>query len=563
PLETTHTMAEKTPSMLASEADLGEVRSQQDGTVAEGGLQKSLKDRHLSMIALGGALGTGLLVGTGSALAKTGPAGIFIDFSIIGLTVFCVMAALGEMLSFAPMASGFGGYATRFVDPALGFATGYAYLFKYLLATPNQMAATALIMEFWTQDRINPAVWISIVLVLIIIVNFCGVKVFGEMEFWVSSLKVIILTGVILIMLVLACGGGPTHDVKGFKYWSDPGAFAEYKVKGDVGKFTGVWSTMIQAVYAFGGTELVGVTVAEAKNPRIAMPKAVKMTFFRIAFFYIVSVFLLGMVVPYNSPELAFALTAKTSAAASPFVVAITNAKIRGLDHVINASLLIFVVSSAVSDLYISTRTLYGIACDGKAPKILTRTTKLGVPYVPMIIPLAFTCLSYMSVQAGAKQVFNYLTNMVAIFGMLTWIGILVSHVGFIKATKAQHIPDDRFPYRSPFGLIGSYIALTFLSILILTKSFDVFMGGFDYKGFIVGYIGLPVYLMLLFGYKFWCGTRRVKNSEADLVTGVPTISFAEERARHEVEVHERAKHQTGVVRVIGQVYRRTLAWLF
>ncbi|CAG9978566.1 unnamed protein product [Clonostachys byssicola] len=556
-------MAEKTPSMLASEADLGEVRSQHDGTVAEGGLQKSLKDRHLSMIALGGALGTGLLVGTGSALAKTGPAGIFIDFSVIGLTVFCVMAALGEMLSFAPMARGFGGYATRFVDPALGFATGYAYLFKYLLATPNQMAATALIMEFWTQDRINPAVWISIVLVLIIIVNFCGVKVFGEMEFWVSSLKVIILTGVILIMLILACGGGPTHDVKGFKYWSDPGAFAEYKVKGDVGKFTGVWSTMIQAVYAFGGTELVGVTVAEAKNPRIAMPKAVKMTFFRIAFFYIVSVFLLGMVVPYNSPELAFALTAKTSAAASPFVVAITNAKIKGLDHVINASLLIFVVSSAVSDLYISTRTLYGIACDGKAPKILTRTTKLGVPYVAMIIPLAFTCLSYMSVQAGAKQVFNYLTNMVAIFGMLTWIGILVSHVGFIKATKAQQIPDDRFPYRSPFGLVGSYIALAFLSILILTKSFDVFVGGFDYKGFIVGYIGLPVYLTLLFGYKFWRGTKRVTNSEADLVTGVPTISFAEERALHEAEERERAKDQTGVARVIGQVYRRTLAWLF
>ncbi|CAI6094996.1 unnamed protein product [Clonostachys chloroleuca] len=514
-------MVEKTPSMLASEADMGEVRSQQDGTITKGGLQKSLKDRHLSMIALGGSLGTGLLVGTGSALAKTGPAGIFIDFSIIGLTVFWVMVALGEILSFAPMASGLGGYETRFVDPALGFATGYAYLFKYLLATPNQMAATALIMEFWTQDRVNPAVWISIVLVLIIIVNFCGVKVFGEME--------------VLGVFVEACGAGPTHDVRGFKYWSDPGAFAEYKVKGDVGKFTGVWSTMIQAVYVFGGTELVGVTVAEAKDPRIAMPKAVKMTFFRIAFFYIVSVFLLCMAVPYNSPELAFALTAKTSAAASPFVVAITNAKIRGLDHVLNASLLIFVVSSAVSDLYISTRTPYGIACDGKAPKILTRTTKLGVPYVAMIIPLAFTCLSYMS--------------------MLTWIGILVPHVGFIKATNAQQIPDDRFPYRSPFGLIGSYIALAFLSILILTKSFDVFVGGFDYKRFIVGYIGLPVYLTFLFGYKFWCGTKRVKNSEAHLVTGVPTISFTEERARHEAEVRERARHQMGVARVIGQVY--------
>lgn len=173
-------------------------------------------------------------------------------------------------------------------------------------------------------------------------------------------------------------------------------------------------------VYAFGGTELIGVTVGEAANPRIVMPKAIKMTFFRIAFFYIISVFFLGMVVPYNSKQLAFAAKSSTSAAASPFVVAITLAKIGGLDDVVNGCLLVFVFSAANSDLYIASRTLYGIAVDKKAPNIFTKTTKAGVPYVALGTSAAFCLLAYMSCDAGAKIVFGYLTNMVAVFGMPT-----------------------------------------------------------------------------------------------------------------------------------------------
>lgn len=147
--------------------------------------------------------------------------------------------------------------------------------------------------------------------------------------------------------------------------------------------------------------------------------------------------------------------------------------------------------------------------------------------------------------------------------GMLTWVGILISHICFIKATQAQQIPNDRFPYRSPFGIAGSYVAVCFLAILITTKSFPVFVGTFDYKGFIVGYIGLPVYLTLLLGYKLWNSTKRVKSFEVDLTTGVPSIPFAEERARHEAELHEKAQNQRGVSRTVGAIYQRTLAWLF
>lgn len=330
------------------------------------------------------------------------------------------MAALGEVISFMPLSRGFGGFASVLVDPALGFATGWSYFFKYLLATPNQLSALALIIKYWVGDRVSPAVFITIALALILVINSISVKTFGEFEFWLSSFKVIIITGVILLLLILAVGGGPTGARPGFSYWSDPGAFAEYKVEGPTGRLLGVWSAMVTSVYAFSGTELVGVTVGEAKWPRLTMPKAVRLTFFRILFFYILSVFLLGLVVPYNSEELAFATGSSTSAAASPFVVAIKIAKIKGLDHVINACLLIFVFSAANSDLYIASRTLYSIAADRKGPAIFARTTKNGVPIISLGFCGLFCSLAYMSVAAAGTTVFGYLTNVVTIFGKLS-----------------------------------------------------------------------------------------------------------------------------------------------
>ncbi|KAK2014449.1 amino acid permease [Colletotrichum eremochloae] len=525
-------------------------------------LHKRLETRHVTMIALGGALGTGLLIGTGSALVKAGPAGILIDYSIVGCIVFLVMAALGEIISYMPLSHGFGGYATRFVDPALGFATGYTYFFKYLLATPNQLSAFALIMKFWVGDRINPAVFITIALVLILLINSISVKAFGEFEFWLSSLKVVIMVGVILLLFILALGGGPTGDRPGFRYWSDPGAFATYKVGGAPGRLLGVWSAMVAAVYAFSGTELVGVTVGEASHPRLSMPKAVRLTFMRIVFFYVISVFLLGMVVPYNSAELVFAASAKTSAAASPFVVAITIAKIKGLDHVINGCLVIFVFSAANSDIYISSRTLYGIAADGKAPRIFTRTTKAGVPFVALGLCGVFCCLAYMSVSSGAAAVFGYLTNVVTVFGLLTWISILVSHIFFCRAREAQSIDAAYIPYRAPLGVWGSYIALGFLIILILTKGIEVFVGTFDYKNFIVQYIGIPVYLTCLFGFKILKKSHRVHPATADLVTGVPRETVAEEKEVFEAERQEK-EATSGKKGTLAKIYRKGFAWLF
>ena len=403
------------------------------------------------------------------------------------------MTALGEMAAWIPHSSGFAGYATRFCDPALGFALGWTYWCKYIITTPNQLTATALILGEWKKrDEVNPGVWIAIFLVAICVINYFGIKFFGELEFWLSTVKVITIVGVIILSFLLAVGAGP-GPATGFKYYKNPGAFRPYIASGNAGKFYGFWSSLVNAVFAYLGTELIGVTVGEAQNPRKTIPRAIKLTFYRILFFYCLSVFFLGMLVPYNSKQLSFANSATTGASASPFVVAIKIAEIPYLPTILNACILLFTFSASNSDLYIASRTIYGLAEQGHAPRIFRWTDKRGVPVPALAISALFCCTAFMNAADDAKTVFGYFVNLTTIFGLLSWISLLVSHVFFVRARRAQGITKEQMAYVAPFGLTGSYIALFFSILIALTKNFNVFTkgkyGNFDYKNFITGYL--------------------------------------------------------------------------
>lgn len=441
-------------------------------------------------------------------------------------------------------------------------ANDYRYWFKYIILTPNQLTAAAMVISFWVDtERINPGVWITIFLVVIVAINYFGVRFFGEFEFWLSSFKVIVIIGLILLCFILMLGGGPEHDRKGFRYWKDPGAFATYIDDGAPGRFYAFWSTMVTATFAYLGTELVGVTVGEAQNPRKAIPQAIKLTFYRIVFFYVLSVLLLGTLVPYNSSELVFATSSddSNSAAASPFVVAIKMAGIPVLPHILNACILMFVFSASNSDLYIATRTIYGLSREGKAPAFLSWTDSRGVPVYSLGICSLIACIAYMNVSSDSKTVFGYFVDLVTIFGLLTWVSLLVTHIHFVRARKAQHVPESDLAFRAPFGTPGSYVALAFCVLIALTKSYDVFThnpkwGNFDYKTFITAYLGIPLYLMLIFGYKVFTGTKGVDPYEADLWTG------KEEIDREEAEyIAARAMREP----TVGWFYRKFVSWLF
>ncbi|AJV92298.1 Dip5p [Saccharomyces cerevisiae YJM1478] len=517
-----------------------------DGKDENTRLRKDLKARHISMIAIGGSLGTGLLIGTGTALLTGGPVAMLIAYAFVGLLVFYTMACLGEMASYIPL-DGFTSYASRYVDPALGFAIGYTYLFKYFILPPNQLTAAALVIQYWiSRDRVNPGVWITIFLVVIVAINVVGVKFFGEFEFWLSSFKVMVMLGLILLLFIIMLGGGPNHDRLGFRYWRDPGAFKEYStaITGGKGKFVSFVAVFVYSLFSYTGIELTGIVCSEAENPRKSVPKAIKLTVYRIIVFYLCTVFLLGMCVAYNDPRLLSTKGKSMSAAASPFVVAIQNSGIEVLPHIFNACVLVFVFSACNSDLYVSSRNLYALAIDGKAPKIFAKTSRWGVPYNALILSVLFCGLAYMNVSSGSAKIFNYFVNVVSMFGILSWITILIVYIHFDKACRAQGIDKSKFAYVAPGQRYGAYFALFFCILIALIKNFTVFLGHkFDYKTFITGYIGLPVYIISWAGYKLIYKTKVIKSTDVDLYTFKEIYDREEEEGRRkDQEKEERLK---------------------
>ncbi|KAK6457825.1 dicarboxylic amino acid permease [Scheffersomyces xylosifermentans] len=533
-------------------------------------LRQALDARHTSMIAIGGALGTGLLIGTGSALKSAGPGAILVAYSVIGFVVLMVMSGLGEVATFVPL-NGFANYCQRYVDDALGFACGYVYLFKYLILPANQLVAGSLTVQYWvSKDDLNPGVWITIFLVIILAINLLGVRFFGEIEFWLSALKVCTCLGLVLLLWIIALGGGPTHDRTGFRYWKNPGAFLHYKdaskdlfIDGSKGRFVAFVSVLVTAVFAYLGTELVGITFSETRNPRRSIPKAIKLTFYRILIFYILSILFLGMCVSAKDPLLLSA--SGSSASASPFVIAIKNAKIHGLDHVINGCILLFVLSAANSDMYVCSRTIYSLAVAGYAPKFFTKTNKLGVPYYGILLSFAFTLLAYMTVSSGAAEVFTYFVNVVSLTGLIAWSCILVIHIRFMKACKAQGI-DRRtdLAFKSPFQPYGSYFALAICILVIFIKNFTVFLGSpFAYKNFITGYIVLPVFVIMYFGYKIYHKTSILRPDEVDLETFRDVIDAEAEKYEADAAEKEAIRQAEGNPHDKEWFYDKFLGWIF
>lgn len=489
-------------------------------------LHRGLNSRQISMIAIGGAVGTGLIIGSGTALARGGPLGLLLGYSIMGMICYLVMCALGEMATWIPNRKGFSGYASRFVDPALGAATGYNYLFKYLIVTPNNIVAGSTILRYWAGGRaVHVAVWLTIFIVAILLINFLGIRFFGEFEFWLSLIKVVTLVGLLIMSICLTSGANPQGDVIWFRYWGgDSGPFASYKVGGSKGAFLGVWAVFVNALFAYMGTELIGVTVGECANPRRNIPSAIRKTFWRILVFYVGGVFCISLLVASNDQNLFVANRAGTSAAASPFVVAVTGMGIKVLPSILNAAILIFVLSAANSDLYIASRTLYALAEEDKAPRFLLKVNKWGCPYWCLLVTWLFCGLAYLRVDSDGATVFGYFVNLVSLFGGLTWMSIAYCHIRFVKAFRVQGVDRALVPYKAPFGAAGSWVALIVTGIVCFFKGWDSFVTSFTLSTFMTNYIGFVAFVAIWAYYKIRHHTKVIPLAEIDLFSGKQEI---------------------------------------
>lgn len=472
-----------------------------EGDCHETQVKRALKPRHISMIALGGTIGTGLFVGIATPLANSGPVGALIAYIFMGTVVYFVTQALGEMATFIPVTSSLTVFSKRFLSPAFGVANGYMYWFNWAITYAVEISVIGQIIEYWT-DSVPLAAWISIFWIVVTLANFFPVKFYGEIEFWVASIKVIAILGYLIYAFIIVCGGSKQGPI-GFRYWRNPGPWGPGIISDNVGeaRFLGWLSSWVNASFTYQGTELVGITAGEAANPRKTVPKAINKVFFRILIFYVLSLFFVGLLVPFNDKRLS-----STSAviASSPFVISIQNAGTKILPDIFNAVVLVTIISAANSNVYVGSRVLYSLALTGNAPKQFGYVTKHGVPYLGVIITSLLGLLAFLVINNNANSAFNWLINISTLAGLCAWLFISISHIRFMQCLEQRGISRDDLPYKAKFMPWGSYYATFFVTLIIFVQGFQAFSPRFDVSAFFTAYISLIILAVLFIGSQLY-----------------------------------------------------------
>ncbi|MEM9243948.1 MAG: amino acid permease [Pseudomonadota bacterium] len=461
-------------------------------------LQRRLRPRHVAMIALGGTIGSGLYIASGNTVHIAGPGGAILAFAIVGIMVYFLMTSLGEMSSLIPITGTFCDYCTRFVDPAFGFAQSYNYWFSWASAAAVDLSAATLVMKYWF-PHIPTIYWSVLFFVVIFMVNALTVSVYGESEYWLSAIKIIAVIVFIVVGFMLIVGIIAHHPI-GFHNWTIGDAPFHHGL-------AGILMVLLVAGFSFQGTEIFGVTSGEVKDPRTSIPRAVKTIFWRIMLFYILTVVVIGFLIPYTDPSLVHA--SNTNIAMSPFTIIFKRAGLASAAGVMNAVILIAVLSAVSASMYTASRMLWYAAKIGQGPRILAKTTAKGVPLPALIITALFAAVSFLSSVFGSGQVFTWLVNLSGLSGILTWLGIGISHYRFRRAYRLQGHDTNELPYYAKLFPFGPLFAIVLCIIIIIGQQFA---GGqhFNWGSFVGTYIGLPVFLILYLGYKIRHKTKLV-----------------------------------------------------
>ena len=501
---------------------------QATGDYQSGGLKRDLKPRHLIFISIGACIGTGIFLGVGGSLATGGPVGLLLGYAIMASVIISVMFQVAELTTYLPIVGGHISLAGRFVDPALSAIMGWNYVACWTLILAAELSAAAVLISYWIpEDQINPALWIGLGSIVVMGLNVFGAKFYGEAEFWFASIKVITIIGLILVSIVITSGGGPQGDPIGFRYWRDPGPFVQFRgIAGTTGRFLGFFSVLAQASFSMIGTEMLALAAAECRNPRKVLPACLRTVWIRVVAFYLLAVFMIGLIVPSDNERLG----SSSTAAASPFVIAIQAAGIKALPSIINAAILTSALSAGCSDLYTTSRALHSLAMKGQAPKVFSRTMKNGIPHWSILACWLVGCLAYLASSSGSLSVFKFLQSLTALSGLLTWYSIAITYLRFRAGMKAQNVSRSVLPWKSGLTLPSAYWTLLVLTCVLLFSGWEVFRPGkWDTAGFFSNYLPLGWFAVGYLFFKFYWKTKIVSTTEMDFVSGIKEI---EEDAR-------------------------------
>lgn len=525
------------------------------GTVQHGSVfrtKRGLKSRHAQMIAIGGTIGTGLFVGSGQALAAGGPLFLFLGYCIMTALVFGIITAMAELSTYLPLEGATMAYfGTRYVSPSLGFAMGWLYWYSFAIIAPYEITAAAVVIDYWP-NNVPIAVWITIFLVIIIILNCFPVKFYGETEFYLASLKVMMIIGLLILSVVLFFAGGPSHDRLGFRYWAESATHTKY-VSGSTGRFCAFLYTLIYSTFSFNfAPELLVITAGEMAMPTVNMLKAAKRYFWRLIIFYVGGAFAIGVIVSSRNPDLVNA----SGVNASPWVIAIKSAGIHGLDSVVNAVIITSAFSSGNSYVYMATRSLYSLAVAGSAPRLFTKCTKGGVPYMALIATCPWLLLAYMNVATAAGTVFDWFINLTNTAGFTSWVCCSIIYIRFRKARMSQGVHD--LTWTSRLQPYASYVCGVAFTILCLLNGFGVFIkGNWSTNTFLTSYLGLPIFFAIYFGHRVyhWRDRWAYKPEDIDITTGRDEVAALERQDTLDLESKKGRAPKNKVMAVIKTIW--------
>lgn len=467
-------------------------------------VKRGLKTRHVSMIALGGSIGTGLFVASGSAISEAGPGGALVAYILMSVMVYFLMTSLGEMATNMPISGSFAAYAGKYVDPALGFAMGWNYWFNWAITVPVDISTVALVMKFWLPD--TPSwIWSTIALILIVLINAMSVSTFGEAEFWMSAIKVItvIVFLAVGVLTIFGIMGGHFEGMRNFTYQKAP----------FVGGVPAIISVFVVAGFSFQGTELVGITAGESEDPEKSVPQAIKDVFWRIILFYIFAIFVIAALIPYTSHSLLG--SSATDVAISPFTLVFQRAGLAAAASVMNAVILTAVISSANSGMYASTRMLYSMANGGFAPKALSKTGKNGIPYRALAVTTIVALITFISSIAG-PHIYMWLVAASGLTGFIAWFGIAISHFRFRRAFIKQGHSLSELKYHAKLFPLGPVLCLI-LCILVIVGQDPSAFAHFDWQQILVTYMSVPLVVILYVGYKIRHHTKIIPLDKVDV----------------------------------------------
>lgn len=435
-------------------------------------MKRGLKNRHLQMIALGGAIGTGLFYGSASTIALAGPA-VMLSYLIGGVVIFFIMRMLGEMAVYEPVSGSFSYYATKYWGKFPGFLSGWNYWFNYVLVSMAELTAVGIYMQFWYPDMPQ---WIAALVCLVVItaVNLINVRLYGEFEFWMALVKISAIVLMIVLGLCLLLGSGQPFPDNISNIWQNGGFMPN--------GWWGLALSITVVMFSFGGIELIGITAGEAENPDHTIPKAINQVIWRILIFYVGTMAVLMALWPWN----------KVGMEASPFVQIFSNVGVPAAAHILNFVVLTAAVSVYNSAIYSNSRMLYGLAMKNEAPEFLGKLSKRGVPVNGIFVSSGITLLCVALNYFFPGKVFMVLMSVATIAATISWMTITITHLKFRAKCLAE---GKATKFKSPFYPVINYICMAFLLGVwgFMTQIEDMKLA----------VIILPIWLLLLWlGYK-------------------------------------------------------------